>query len=143
MKKVFSGLYARTICHATEDLDKVQQALRTVVGDAEVSVSKTEGHHGNPITILEASVEEHDSIDEFFRRIDGPVLEEVLGSLDCRMDDGCNIFLKLDKQAAFSGEVRMATNDDAVSVRMKVSAFPARPAVAKTMVEEYARVLRT
>jgi len=132
-------LHARTICHATEDLERVKQALRNVVGEEEVRVSRTEGHHGNPIIVLEASVADPKAIDEFFHRVDERTVSSMIETLGCRIDDGCNLFLKIDKQAAFLGTVQMAQNDDVVSVRIKVNAFPARPEVAQGIVKEHLR----
>jgi len=142
VKKTFAGLHARTICHATEDLDKVRLAMRNAVGEVEQRISKTEGHHGNPITILEASVDDPKALDEFFLRIGDATVKEMLDSLDNRIDDGCNLFLKLDKQAALLGNLQMARNDDAISIRIKVSAFPARCSIARGMVDEYLRSVR-
>jgi RNA binding exosome subunit len=135
--KAFAGLYARTICHATEDLDRVKRALLNVVGEVVVSESKTEGHHGNPIVVLEAGVTDPKAIDGFFRRLGEKAVECMIESLDRRIDDGCNLFLKLDKQAAFLGNIQMAQNDDVISIRIKVRAFPAKADAVRRVIEDY------
>lgn len=111
--------------------------MRNVVGDAEPRESRTEGHHGNPIIVLEASVDDQEAIEDFFHRLEPALKADLVATLDRRIDDGCNLFIKLDKQTAFLGKIQMATNDDVVSVRLKVYAFPAKCAVAQRMVEEY------
>jgi hypothetical protein len=131
VKQPFAGLYARAFCHATEDLEKVERALSNVIGDAEIQIERTEGHHGNPITIVESSVESIEEISRFFERLEVDDLRFVLDTLSTRMDEGCNLFLKIDKQAAYQEHIRMGRNDDVVSIRIKVIAFPAKSEVAQ------------
>jgi RNA binding exosome subunit len=137
VKKLFVGLHARTFCHTTEDLVKVKQAVANVVGDAELRISKTVGHHGNPITIIESTVDETSGISEFFAKIDDHDLSVIEETLPSRVDDGCNIFLKIDKQEAFLGRVRIGHGDDVISLRIRVAAFPATCAVAQNNIREF------
>jgi len=141
VKKPFTALHARTFCHATEDLDKVKTALENTVGKLDVVVSRTEGHHGNPITIFETRLDETKGINEFFSRLSTQDVEELLGSLGSRIDDGCNLFLRIDKQSAFMGDIKLASSDDVISVRLKVRAFPARSEVASSIVKDYLQEL--
>lgn len=131
MKQPFSGLYARAFCHATEDLEKVKRALLNTIGDAEIQTSRTEGHHGNPITIVESSVESIEEISRFFEKLATDDLRFVLDTLSTRMDEGCNLFLKIDKQAAYEERIRMGRNNDVISIRIKVIAFPAKREIAQ------------
>ena len=136
MKSVFSVLHARVFCHATEDLDRVKAALENAVGKSEVKITRTEGHHGNPIVILESTVEESDDIDEFFSRLGKQNVDEILSSLSSRMDEACNLFIRLDKQAAFKGEIRFGS-DDVISVRIRVRSYPSRIDIATSAVRDY------
>jgi len=131
VKKPFAGLYARAFCHATEDLEKVKQALRNTIGDAEMQISQTEGHHGNPITIVESGVESIEEISGFFEKLAEDDLRFVLDTLSTRVDEGCNLFLKIDKQAAYEERIRLGRNDDVLSIRIKVIAYPAKCEVAQ------------
>ena len=142
MKKPFHSLHARAFCHTTEDQTRVRKAMASVLGDVELKVSRTEGHHGNPIEILEAVVEDKDLIADFFRRLDPHDLEAVADSLASRIDNGCNLFIRLDKQAAYLGEIKMAAAGDVISVRIKVNAFPARCEIAQTTVKEFLKDLQ-
>jgi len=111
--------------------------MASILGDVELKVSRTEGHHGNPIDIIEASVEDKDLIADFFRRLSPHDMESVADSLPSRIDNGCNLFIRLDKQAAYLGEVRLAAEGDVISVRIKINAFPARCEVAQGIVKEF------
>ncbi len=133
----FKSLHARAFCHATEHLDRVKKAMLNVLGEIELRVSKTEGHHGNPIVIVEATIAEPQGIDEFFGRIRDADIEAIAGSLERRIDDGCNLFLKLDKQEAFAGSLRLGSGDDVISVRVRVRAYPARREAAEAAVRDF------
>jgi len=137
VKKTFATMHARTFCHATEDLDKVESALENTVGKLDIEVVRTEGHHGNPIMILETTLGEADGINGIFSKLRKEDIERLLGSLDSRIDDGCNFFIRIDKQAAYTGEIRLASNDDVISLRLKVSTFPARREIASSVVKGY------
>jgi RNA binding exosome subunit len=137
VKRPFAVLHARTFCHASEDLDKVMTALENTVGKSAIRISRTEGHHGNPISILETTVEDAEGIDTFFSKLDLEDVDEFLSSLSSRIDDSCNLFIRLDKQAAFKGETKLGRNDDVISVRVRVRSFPSKCEVAASAVREY------
>jgi RNA binding exosome subunit len=130
MRRRFRGLHARAFVHATEVRERVEQALRNVVGEGPITSTETEGVHGNAITILEVGVP------EMFSRLSEDDLRTLLHTLDSRIDEGCNLFIKLDKQSAFLGEARLGKGDDVVSIRIRVAAFPAHQEVAVGVVRE-------
>jgi RNA binding exosome subunit len=47
----------------------------------------------------------------------------VIAELDERVDENCSLFLRLDKQAAFGGDVRLG---EGITLRSKVEAYPAK-----------------
>jgi hypothetical protein len=104
----------------------VELALRTVVGDAPVGRSRTEGHFGNAIEVLESQLDVEEAMLDVLRRMSEGDLREALDTLEARVDDSCNLFLRFDKQRAFAGELVMGRGEDVVAVRIKVRAFPAR-----------------
>jgi RNA binding exosome subunit len=130
------------LSHATEDLEKVKLALLTAVGTEDITVTRIEGHHGNPILVLESHIEDDESIHRFFERLSCDDLDEIVRTLKDRMDEKCNLFIRLDKQAAFNGTVRLGRNDDVVSVRLRVRAFPAKFSVASAIVIDFIDGLR-
>jgi RNA binding exosome subunit len=136
VKGRFRGLHARAFVHATEDLDKVKMAMANVVGPVELTTLVTEGVHGNPLTVLEANVSGPDDVPRFFSKLDREDLHTILRTLDKRVDEGCNLFVKIDKQSAFLGQVRLDRGDDVISVRIRVAAFPARCELAQKVVSE-------
>ncbi len=132
-------MHARTICHATEDLEKVEQALSTVVGNSVINRSRTEGHHGNAIDVLDSSVEDEELILDVFRRMRPEELAEIGSGLETRMDDACQVFLRFDKQEAYAGRLSLTDGEDAVAVRIKVRSFPAKRELAAEIVRDFLR----
>jgi RNA binding exosome subunit len=137
VKKTFIGLHARTFSHATEDLEKVKLAFANAVGGLEMRLSRTAGHHGNPITIIEGETKEAGAISDFFGRLTEDDLQKILRTVDARTDEGCNLFIRLDKQAAYDGRAELTDGEDVVSVRIRVSAFPSRCEIAKEVVRAF------
>ena len=115
----------RTFCYATEDEKRVEQALRTFLPpEFEVDRVANEGHHGDRIVVLSARVENADDVRHVLSVLSKlPDVDQVLAELDERVDENNSLFLRLDKQAAFGGEVRLGPG---ITVRAKVEAYPAK-----------------
>jgi len=115
----------RTFCYATEDEKRVEQALRTYLPeDYEIDRQVTTGHHGDRIAILSARLENADDVRYVLDRlVDFPDYDTFLDELDDRVAEDCSLYLTLDKQAAFRGEVRQG---DGITLRGKVEAYPAK-----------------
>ncbi len=137
MKGPFSGVFLRTFCHATEDCAKVTQALQNAAGTAEVRATRTGGVHGNPIVVLEASLEDEQEIIDLFNRLRDDDLEALLATLAARIDEGCNLFFRIDKQEAFKGTLVLTRGEDVILVRTKVRAFPAKCELAQKEAREF------
>jgi len=112
--------------HATEDENKVVEAGRRVfpANQAQSIVFETSslrGHHGNPITLFEAKIED--------RKIAKALVEHLslnLGELDkesllreigLHVEKG-SLYIRLDKQAAFQGEFKLSAADP-IRVRIR------------------------
>jgi RNA binding exosome subunit len=115
----------RAFSYATEDVKRVEAALRTLLPE-EFPVERAEsaGHHGDRIVVLSARVENADDLRHVLDRLAAADdFERVLDELDDRVDGNCSLFLRLDKQAAFGGDVRLG---DGITFRAKVEAYPAK-----------------
>jgi RNA binding exosome subunit len=115
----------RLSAHATEDLDKVRRACLHLfpedqAKDVTFQTAPLKGHYGNPITLLEAKI------------VDNALIEALLDTLRLRLsaDDKQRIawdqsrvlekrdlYLRLDKQAAVEGELRLR-RDDPIHIRV-------------------------
>ena len=114
----------RTFCYETEQATRVERALRTLLPEAfEVARTESEGHHGDRIVVLSARVENADGVRHVLARLtELPEFERLLDELDDRVTDNTELFLRLDKQAAFRGDIRRG---DGITLRAKVEAYPA------------------
>ncbi len=119
----------RTFAYATEDEKRVEEALRSFLPeDAEIDRVENVGHHGDRIVVLSARIERADGMRHVLDRLaELAELDRVLDELDDRVDDNCALFLRLDKQAAFRGDVRLGPG---ITLRSKVEAYPARKSAA-------------
>lgn len=136
MVSAIASMHGRVLSHSTERLERVEKAIAEVFGESELVVKHTVGHHGNAIVVIETSTTSNDRAVALLERLPSNDLEVLMRTLDRRIDDACNLFVRIDKQRAFLGEIRLATNDDAVVVRMKVRAFPAKKELAVKTVSE-------
>jgi RNA binding exosome subunit len=115
----------RTFRYVTEDEDRVERALRTVLPE-EYPIDRVEskGHHGDRIVVLSARVDNADDMRvvlDHVRGVDG--IRTVRDELDQRVTDDCELFLTFDKAAAYRGKVRLG---DGIRLRAKVEAYPAK-----------------
>lgn len=109
----------RVFAHATEEVDKILTAVRNTL-PAEladtITFKKTNltGHHGNPITLLEARVKEKNAVQAVFEKLASslsPLDKELLRNEIRQHLDGGNLYIRLDKQSAYLNEVKLCTTD--------------------------------
>ncbi|MFC7068902.1 RNA-binding protein [Halobaculum lipolyticum] len=115
----------RAFCYATEDEKRVADALGTFLPDEfEVDRVVNTGHHGDRIVVFSARVERADDVRHVLSRLSALAeWDRVLAELDERVDDNNSLFLRLDKQAAFKGDVELGPG---ITFRAKVEAYPAK-----------------
>jgi RNA binding exosome subunit len=115
----------RAFCYVTEDEKRVERALRTVLPEEfPIDRAESQGHHGDRIVVLSARVENADDLRvvlDRVREIDDA--DAVREELDRRVTDDCELFVTLDKAAAYRGEIRLG---DGITFRAKVEAYPAK-----------------
>ena len=109
----------RLFAHATEDLNKVTDAAKQILPvdyreDVEFRRTNLKGHYGNPITLLETKIKEEKTIRAFinslFSRISAMDKESLLREIGLHVERG-SLYLRLDKQAALCGEIKLCTGD--------------------------------
>jgi RNA binding exosome subunit len=128
----------RTFCYATEDVERVATALETLLPeDADVEGVETEGHYGDPIVVLSTRLEGTDEVRAVLvtlRNLPQSEYDRLLDELDERIDEETNLFVTLDKQAAYEGAVRLG---DGITLRGKVEAYPAKHDTAVENAREF------
>lgn len=109
----------RVFAHATEDEEKVLSAVRNTLPpkiSEDITFKKTNltGHHGNPIILFEAKIKDKSHIKAFLENLAskiGSLDKELLYSqIGQHLEKGC-LYIRLDKQSAFSKELKLGTTD--------------------------------
>lgn len=108
----------RVFAHATEDVDKVLKALYNVLPEAAVDTvtfkkRSLTGHYGNPIILFEARLK-GELAQKFFEKLStglGALDKEQLNSEIRRHIEKGNLYIRLDKQSAYLGEIKLYQTD--------------------------------
>ena len=132
-------LIFRVITHSTEDPERVAAALDEVIPEnAVVHRERVDGHHGNVMHVLTATVEgKHDAtaaLAVVLGRLGRDDLERIKEELPLRMDEECAFHLRLDKQRAYGGKVVLADNENCIFLKARVECYPARHGAAVEVV---------
>jgi len=126
------------IAHATEDIEKVCLSAKNLIpSDLHDTVSfkkeHTTGHHGNPIASVKATIAGQEATERLITdlgsrlsSLDKNILSDNLSQF---VDNDGNLYLRLDKQAAYLGEVQLKQQDP-VRVRIR---FQGRPCTVETI----------
>jgi hypothetical protein len=119
----------RTFCYETEDEKRVEAALRHFLPEEfEVERVENTGHHGDRIVVFSARAERADEVRHVLATLaESPDFESLLDELDDRVTENTELFMRLDKQAAFRGETRLG---EGITFRAKVEAYPAKKEAA-------------
>ncbi|MDJ1434453.1 RNA-binding protein [Halostagnicola sp. A-GB9-2] len=125
----------RTFCYATEDEKRVEEALRTFLPEEfELERVESEGHYGDRILVLSARAENADDVRHVLSRLtDLEDFDGLIAELDQRVTENTELYLTLDKQAAFNEESRLG---DGITFRAKVEAYPAKKEAAVENAQE-------
>ncbi len=121
-------IVARAYCQATEDEGLVAEALSAAVSGGTPSDERIEGQFGNSVVVLSRRIEHAADLRATWDRWTHANLpREVLRDLDGRVDDDGVLHFRLDKQEAAQGQLRLRREADAIDVRVKLKAYPAKP----------------
>jgi RNA binding exosome subunit len=109
----------RFCAHATEDVDRVVKAVQNVlpsdhVEDITFRRSNLEGHYGNPITFFETRIKDKETVRALVENLSANLSyldKEELGRTIHRCVEKGNLYIRLDKQAALKGKIKLVTSD--------------------------------
>ena len=125
--------------HATEDPDKVIAACRNVLPADyadEITFDRRDllGHYRNPITLLRARIKRRQVLEAFIDNLAGRLsdVEKRFLSADVsrRIDDRGALYLRLDKQSAFQGQMKLGNMDP---IRITLKLFRRRKSLEETI----------
>jgi len=115
----------RTLAHATEDSDRVQEAVLNTLPQLQAHTiilrkSSLSGHHGNPILLLETRIKDKEAVREALQKLASGLSimdKELLGSeIEQHLERG-NLYIRLDKQSAYTNQIKLG-NIDPIHVKV-------------------------
>jgi len=118
----------RFFAHATEDLNKVIEAVQRLlpahhVDDIMFKRHDLRGHYGNPISFFESKITSREIINTFIENLTSRLnrldKETLRREFDLHTAKG-SLYIRLDKQALLLGELKLCTADP-VRVRIRFS----------------------
>ena len=115
----------RFCAHATEDQDKVMKAVYNIFPadqseELTFNTSSLEGHYGNPITFFETRIKNKETIRALVENLSANLSsldKDELGRELHRCVEKGSLYLRLDKQAALQGKIKLVTSDP---IRMRI-----------------------
>jgi len=117
----------RAFCYVTEDEQRVADALGLLLPeDHDLDRAESEGHYGDRILVLSTRVENAAgmrAVLDSLQQLPAEDRERLTAEFEDRIDENCSLFVTLDKQAAYRGEVQLG---DGITLRGKVEAYPAK-----------------
>lgn len=129
----------REFVYENEDLDELKQAILNIFPDAEIEVEEAEGMTENRILILTGVVDKKRHTKEFFNKLlelDREVLDKLVDDLDRKVDENGNLFLRLSKEDAIDEKMTIIDSGDAIHLKIKIAAYPAKKDIAIQKVRE-------
>jgi len=133
-----------TITHATEDPEKVARVIRNLfLGGTSLgfTITRANGHHGNEIATSVLMIRNATNAEVFLKNIWSGLSQfdktEVYSSLASRIDSTGTMFLRIDKQAALKGRIRLENTDP---VKIEIS-FGTDPSKRNEFVDNIRRML--
>ncbi len=128
-----SRVETRAYSRGTEVVERVTEAVLNLYPEdlrdsVKISTELTESHRNTEIVVILAFIENRHACEQTFNRIvesfsdrDRKALRKTLSR---RLDDQCVLFLRIDKQASYLGETRLANDSDVISVRIHLREYP-------------------
>ncbi len=132
-----------THIHATEDEDKVMEALANLIGHnavKDVSTVTLRGHYGNAIIVARVQLDHKDyPLDELVRFMASKMSDSdkrILKSSLVNRVQGNKVYLRFDKQKLYLGELMLSDGDDVVRMVLHLNGNMLRQLGLKGALEE-------
>ncbi len=142
MKGKIEWIKVSAVVHSTEDREKVGEAISTLFPfEFEIFVSKAKGHYGNPIEYLEVELTKSGEIKKFWKHLMENLADrdQLVESIEERIDGQNVLHIRVDKQKAYLGEIKLSDGGDSIAVKVKLVTYPAK----RDAIVEFARDICT
>jgi len=137
-----------TIVHATESLEKVETAILNVLPNqvrdpTSFSRCYLKGHHGNPIVTLTMRLAKGEaartSVEYVFRMLSHTEKQKLDLEFERYLDEEDNFYIRLDKQEAFKGKVKLG-REESIRIKIKTKKWQPTPDAAREILRNLGMV---
>ena len=119
------GVEISTFAYATEDVEKVEHAIRNLIPpegvNARFKQMNLKGYYKDPITVIQLKVrrkkEASAMITHLMKGFSSLDLYQLTEELEERVDQAGNLYIRLDKQRAFTG-VQLLNRVDPIRIKI-------------------------
>ena len=114
-------------------------ALHNILPTAEYEVEMAEGLLGEPMQILTGRIDKKRDCKDFLKNLletDQEQLIKLNKDLNSKMDHSGNLFLRLDKTDAIDDIWTIIDKGDAIHLKIKIEAYPAKKEIARKNLSE-------
>ena len=127
----------RAFVYENESIDEITQSILNILPEAEIEVEEAEGLLEDKIIILSGVVSKKRYTKTFFKTLlDSVDLEKLNDDLELKIDEKGNWFLRFDKDDALDEKWTILDKGDAIHLKVKIAAFPAKKQIAVDKVRE-------
>ena len=121
----------RAFVYENESIEDITQAILNILPEAEIESEEAEGLTENRIIILSGTLSKKRYTKTFFNTlIENVDLDKFTNDLERKMDDKGNLFLRFDKNDAYEEKLTIIESGDAIHLKIKIAAFPAKKEIA-------------
>lgn len=127
----------RAFVYENESMDEITQSILNILPEAEIEAEEAEGLLEDKIIILSGVVSKKRYTKTFFKTLlDSVDLEKLNDDLELKIDEKGNWFLRFDKDDALDEKWTILDKGDAIHLKVKIAAFPAKKQIAVDNVRE-------
>lgn len=127
----------RAFVYENESIDEITQSILNILPEAEIEAEEAEGLLDDKIIILSGVVSKKRYTKTFFKTLlDSVDLEKLNDDLELKIDEKGNWFLRFDKDDALDEKWTILDKGDAIHLKVKIAAFPAKKQIAVDKVRE-------
>ena len=127
----------RAFVYENESIDEITQSILNILPEAEIEAEEAEGLLEDKIIILSGVVSKKRYTKTFFKTLlDSVDLEKLNDDLELKIDEKGNWFLRFDKDDALNEKWTILDKGDAIHLKVKIAAFPAKKQIAVDKVRE-------
>jgi len=127
--------------YENEDEQELRTALNNIFPDVIPEVEEAEGLLEDEIIILSGVIDKKrylkDFLNNLFEELGTDEIIKLYDDIDKKMDDQCNLFLRLSKEDAIDEDWHIIDNGDSIHLKIKVEAYPAKKEIAVKNMKEF------